>query len=67
MLEPEKLHRARLVIDDPESSQEGTEISDDILGSDEDTIFPLQAVLGYDLIRTLLIGPECLLVEGNRT
>ena len=65
MLEPERLHRARLVIDDPKSSHEGTEISDDILGSDEDTIFPLQAVLGYDLIRTLLIGPECLLVEGK--
>lgn len=65
MLEPERLHRSRLVIDDPESSHEGTEISDDILGSDEDTIFPLQAVLGYDLIRTLLIGPECLLVEGK--
>ncbi|WP_435078389.1 AAA family ATPase [Halococcus sp. AFM35] len=65
MLEPERLHRSRLVIDDPESSHEGTEISDDILGSDEDTLFPLQAVLGYDLIRTLLIGPECLLVEGK--
>jgi AAA15 family ATPase/GTPase len=65
MLEPERLHRSRLVVDDPESSHEGTEISDDILGSDEDTIFPLQAVLGYDLIRTLLIGPECLLVEGK--
>lgn len=62
MLEPGNLHRARLVLDDPE---DGTQISEDILGSDEDTVFPLQAVLGYDLIRTLLIGPECLLVEGK--
>ena len=62
MLEPGNLHRARLVLDNPE---DGTQISEDILGSDEDTVFPLQAVLGYDLIRTLLIGPECLLVEGK--
>ncbi len=62
MLEPGNLHRARLVIDDPE---EGTKISEDVLGTDQDTVFPLQAVLGYDLIRTLLIGPECLLVEGK--
>ena len=62
MLESGNLHRARLVVDDPE---EGTQVSEDILGTDEDTRFPLQAALGYDLIRTLLIGPECLLVEGK--
>lgn len=65
MLEPKRLERARLVLDDPEDEDEGTKISDDILRSDDDTIFPLQAVLGYDLIQTLLIGPECLLVEGK--
>jgi len=62
MLEPKNLHRARLVIDDPD---EGTRISSDVLQSDEDTNFPLQAVLGYDLIQTLFVGPHCLLVEGK--
>lgn len=65
MLEPKRLERARLVLDDPEDEDGGTKISDDILRSDDDTVFPLQAVLGYDLIQTLLIGPECLLVEGK--
>lgn len=27
-------------------------------------MFPLQAVLGYDLAQTLFVGPNCLLVEG---
>ena len=65
MLEPKRLNRARLVIDDYEDDSGGTKISEDILESDDDTIFPLQAVLGYDLIQTLLLGPECLLVEGK--
>lgn len=65
MLEPKRLDRARLVIDDSESDGEGTIISDDILRSDNETVFPLQAALGYDLIQTLLLGPECLLVEGK--
>jgi hypothetical protein len=42
----------------------GTKISEDILRNDQDTIFPLQAALGYDLAQTLFIGPNCLLVEG---
>lgn len=65
MLEPKRLDRARLVMDKRGDGEEGTKISEDILKSDEDTVFPLQAVLGYDLIQTLLLGPECLLVEGK--
>jgi AAA15 family ATPase/GTPase len=65
MLEPKRLDRARLVMDQRGDGKEGTVISEDILKSDEDTVFPLQAVLGYDLIQTLLLGPECLLVEGK--
>lgn len=52
MLEPKSISRARLV---RYENGEGTKISEDILGTDEDTIFPLQATLGYDLIQTLLI------------
>ncbi|ELZ01571.1 AAA family ATPase [Natrialba aegyptia] len=62
MLEPRNMDRARLV---QYQQGEGTKISEDILGTDSDTIFPLQAALGYDLIQTLLIGPQVLLVEGK--
>lgn len=62
MLEPRNMDRARLV---QYEQDEGTKISEDILGTDSDTIFPLQAALGYDLIQTLLIGPQVLLVEGK--
>lgn len=63
MLEPRKLHRAKLV--EFEDADVGTKISEDILGTKKETVFPLQAALGFDLIHTLLIGPECLLVEGK--
>lgn len=65
MLEPERLERAKLVLEDSSNEGEGTKITDDILRSDDDTVFPLQAALGYDLIQTLLLGPEVLLVEGK--
>lgn len=62
MIEPKNIERARLVryVD-----EKGTKLSRDILGTDDDTVFPLQATLGYDLIQTLLIGPQVLLVEGK--
>ncbi len=47
-----------------DKDDEGTVISADILRNDRDTVFPLQAALGYDLAQTLFLGPECLLVEG---
>lgn len=62
MLEPRNMDRARLV---QYEQGKGTKISEDILGTDSDTVFPLQAALGYDLIQTLLIGPQVLLVEGK--
>lgn len=65
MLEANRLDRARLVEDRSEDDEIiGTKVSDDILNSGENAIFPLQAALGYDLVQTLLIGPETLLVEG---
>ena len=35
-----------------------------MLSTDADTIFPLRAVLGYDLTQSLFIGEHTLLVEG---
>lgn len=42
----------------------GTKVGDRVLSSDPDTIFPLRAVLGYDLTQTLFVGEHTLLVEG---
>jgi predicted ATP-dependent endonuclease of OLD family len=42
----------------------GTKVSADILVTDKDTLFPLQAALGYEITQTLFIGEHTLLVEG---
>ncbi|WP_170932741.1 AAA family ATPase [Desulfosporosinus sp. FKB] len=42
----------------------GTKVGDHVLATDSDTIFPLQAALGYDITQTLFVGKNTLLVEG---
>jgi hypothetical protein len=42
----------------------GTKVSDDVLSVGGDTLFPLQAALGYELSQTLFVGKNVLLVEG---
>lgn len=42
----------------------GTKVSSDILSVDKDTLFPLQAHLGYEITQSLFIGKNTLLVEG---
>ena len=42
----------------------GTKVSADVLSVDRDTLFPLQAHLGYEITQSLFIGKDCLLVEG---
>ncbi len=32
---------------------------------DSDTLFPLQAALGYDIAQNLFVGPDNLVVEGT--
>ncbi len=61
MIEPTKLNQVRMVED---VDTKGTKITEDVLKNDTDTVFPIQAALGYDLAQTLFIGPNCLLVEG---
>jgi len=61
MVDPTKFNRVRTVQD---IDAKGTVISGDILKNDQDTVFPLQAALGYELAQTLFVGPNCLLVEG---
>ena len=60
MIEPLKLDRVRTVIE----TQNGTQISDSIQDKDPNTLFPLQAALGYDIAQNLFISEKNLLVEG---
>jgi predicted ATPase len=60
MVEPSGLHRVRTILDTPK----GSVISDSIQEKDPDTLFPLQAALGYDIAQNLFISSKNLLVEG---
>lgn len=42
----------------------GTKVRDDVLTNDPDTLFPLQAALGYELTQSFFVGENTLLVEG---
>lgn len=61
MVDPTKLDRVRMVED---VDGQGTKVSEDVLGTNRDTVFPLQAALGYELAQTLFVGPDNLVVEG---
>lgn len=43
---------------------EGTKVSTNVLDSSEDSLFPLQGALGYEIHQTLFVGPNSLVVEG---
>src|SRR5207344_2271093 len=61
MVQPAKLHRARTVED---VGDEGTKVRDDVMATIPETVFPLQAALGYELAQTLFLGPDNLVVGG---
>jgi len=42
----------------------GSKVGTDILSTDRDTLFPLQAALGYEITQSLFVGEHTLLVEG---
>ncbi|MCF6178112.1 MAG: AAA family ATPase [Geopsychrobacter sp.] len=46
------------------SEDEGTKVTRDVLTVNDDTLFPLQGALGYEIHQTLFIGPNTLVVEG---
>jgi len=62
MVQPDRLERVRLVEDT--GREEGAKVSQDILTTDPDTLFPLQGALGYDIAQHLLIAAHNLVVEG---
>lgn len=71
MIDPRKLERVRIVQDrgiDSEQGlprkEDGTKVQTDVFDATNDSLFPLQGALGYDIQQSLLVGPNTLLVEG---
>jgi predicted ATP-dependent endonuclease of OLD family len=60
MVDSRHLERVRTVVE----TENGTKISDTIQEKDPNTLFPLQAALGYDIAQNLFISKNNLLVEG---
>ncbi len=61
MVHSDRLNQVRLVED---KATLGTVISDSVTDSDQRTIFPLQAALGWTIAQNLFISKNNLLVEG---
>lgn len=60
MIDPKRLESVRTV----EDNESGAKVSNNPLYCNSDTLFPLQAALGYELAQTLFVGPNVVLVEG---
>ncbi|MCD7747108.1 MAG: AAA family ATPase [Firmicutes bacterium] len=60
MIETEHLNQVRTVLE----KDDGTHISESVQEKDPNTLFPLQAALGYDLAQNLFVAKKNLLVEG---
>lgn len=63
MVETARLERARIVEDKGPAT--GAQVTTEVLATDRDSLFPLQAALGYDIAQNLFVGPDNLLVEGT--
>ena len=71
MVDPARFDRVRIVQDrsvdadeDLPDGEAGTKVTIDVLKSTDDSLFPLQGALGYDIAQTLFVGPNSLIVEG---
>lgn len=71
MIDPAKFERVRIVqdlgIDANEPlprEQDGTKVLTHVFDATDDSLFPLQGALGYEIQQTLFIGPNSLVVEG---
>jgi predicted mannosyl-3-phosphoglycerate phosphatase (HAD superfamily) len=71
MIDPAKFERVRIVqdlgIDTKEQlpkDQDGTKVLTNVFDATDDSLFPLQGALGYEIQQTLFIGPNSLVVEG---
>ncbi|MCX6272168.1 MAG: ATP-binding protein [Bacteroidetes bacterium] len=63
MVQPDHLERARIV--EEKDREAGSKITEDVLTTDPDTLFPLQGALGYDLVQHLFINKNNLVLEGT--
>lgn len=71
MVDSTKFDRIRIVqdksmdSDEPvPSNEDGTKVITEVLEATQDSLFPLQGALGYDICQTLFVGPNSLVVEG---
>ncbi len=60
MIPSDSLNRVRTVLE----TDKGSVVSDSIQEKDPNTLFPLQAALGYDIAQNLFVSKKNLLVEG---
>ena len=63
MIDSLKLNEVRTVYD-TQDPKIGSVVSDAVEEKDSDTLFPLQAALGYTIAQNLYVSPRNLLVEG---
>lgn len=63
MIDSLKLNEVRTVYD-TQNPKIGSVVSDAVEERDSDTLFPLQAALGYTIAQNLYVSPNNLLVEG---
>lgn len=63
MVKTSQLNRARIT-EDQGPDKGSVVINDAGVVTDPDTLFPLQAALGYDVVQSLFIGDQNVLVEG---
>ena len=61
MVESEKLDRVRVVED---RQKDGTKVTGNLAGSSDESLFPLQAALGYSVAQNLFVAKKNVLVEG---
>lgn len=71
MVDPKRFDRIRIVQDrgidldsDLPPEEDGTKVLTDVLEASDDSLFPLQGALGYEIHQTLFVGPNSLVVEG---
>ena len=71
MINPQRFECVRIVqdlgIDAKEQlpkEKDGTKVLTNVLDATEDSLFPLQGALGYEIQQTLFVGPNSLIVEG---
>ncbi|UFX41922.1 ATP-binding protein [Bradyrhizobium sp. 41S5] len=73
MIDPRHFERVRIVQDlsiendgdqEEETSAAGTTVLPDVFAASDDSLFPLQGALGYEIHQTLFVSPYSIVVEG---